>query len=143
MEEVKKTLAKYKKRIPTEVQPSGPPCGAASAASVDTRKRTSTVHQRHGDRSGGGDDVSADLRERTFAGNTTTSFVRFKHLKERGIVPNWPTLARWVRERDFPPGRLLGPNTRVWTETEIEVWINSRPTRREEFETAARAATEA
>jgi predicted DNA-binding transcriptional regulator AlpA len=58
------------------------------------------------------------------------TFVRFKDLRERGIVPNWPTLRRWVEECDFPPGRLLGPNSRVWTKDEIEAWLESRPVER-------------
>jgi Prophage CP4-57 regulatory protein (AlpA) len=53
--------------------------------------------------------------------------LRFKDLKERGIVGNWVTLIRWIDENSFPPGRMLGPNTRVWTEFEIAEWIESRP----------------
>jgi len=57
-------------------------------------------------------------------------YVRFKDLKERGIVRNWTTLVRWIKEGRFPPGRLLGPNTRVWTEGEIERWIAAAPVSR-------------
>jgi predicted DNA-binding transcriptional regulator AlpA len=53
--------------------------------------------------------------------------LRFRDLKARGLVNNWVTLSRWVQEQGFPPGRLLGPNTRVWTEAEIEAWVVSRP----------------
>ena len=56
-----------------------------------------------------------------------TNLLRFSDLKERGIVQNWVTLQRWISGNDFPPGRKLGPNTRVWTESEIEEWITSRP----------------
>jgi hypothetical protein len=52
---------------------------------------------------------------------------RFRDLKEAGIVKNWVTLKRWIEKHGFPPGRLLGPNTRVWTEAEIEAWFLSRP----------------
>lgn len=55
------------------------------------------------------------------------TFLRFKDLKERGVVSTWPTLLSWIEKVDFPPGRYLGPNTRVWTEAEIEDWIASRP----------------
>jgi predicted DNA-binding transcriptional regulator AlpA len=54
--------------------------------------------------------------------------LRFAELKTRGIVRNWVTLRDWVERRGFPPGRLTGPNTRTWTNTEIEEWLSSRPT---------------
>jgi predicted DNA-binding transcriptional regulator AlpA len=59
-----------------------------------------------------------------------TVLLRFADLRERGIVMNWPTLQRWIREEGFPPGRLLGKNTRAWTEQEIADWIESRPAER-------------
>ena len=43
-------------------------------------------------------------------------FLRFRDLKARGIVNNWPTLKRWVADLGFPSGRYLGPGTRVWLE---------------------------
>jgi hypothetical protein len=60
------------------------------------------------------------------------TLLRFKHLKERRIVENWAQVKRWVEQQDFPPGRLLGPNTRVWTEDEINDWLDARPTTRED-----------
>jgi predicted DNA-binding transcriptional regulator AlpA len=54
--------------------------------------------------------------------------LRFKDLRERRIVDNRPTLQRWIAIEGFPPGRMLGPNTRAWTEEEIAEWITSRPT---------------
>lgn len=58
------------------------------------------------------------------------TFVRFKTLQARGIVDNFPTLVRWIEEWGFPPGRLLGPNVRAWTEDEVADWLESRPTDR-------------
>jgi predicted DNA-binding transcriptional regulator AlpA len=55
-------------------------------------------------------------------------FVRFRDLKARGLLSNHVTLGRWIKYEGFPPGMMLGPNTRVWTEAEIEAWIASRPT---------------
>ena len=52
-----------------------------------------------------------------------TTYLRFDDLRERRIVNNRTTLYRWIRERSFPPGILLGPNTRVWSEQEVESWI--------------------
>jgi len=56
-----------------------------------------------------------------------TKIIRFNDLKARGIVANWNTLLRWIESDNFPPGRKLGANTRAWTETEVEAWIQSRP----------------
>lgn len=55
-----------------------------------------------------------------------TTFVRFADLKARGIVNNWVTLRNWIATQGFPPGVKLGPNTRAWTEEEIETWLASR-----------------
>ena len=54
--------------------------------------------------------------------------LRVRDLKDRGIIYNWTTLHRWIANGQFPPGRYLGPNTRVWTEDEIAEWLASRPT---------------
>jgi hypothetical protein len=53
--------------------------------------------------------------------------LRFSHLKARGIVGNRMTLSRWIETEGFPPGVLLGPNTRVWVEDEVDAWLASRP----------------
>ena len=55
------------------------------------------------------------------------TFLRFPDLKRLGIVNNYTTLLRWIASGDFPPGRMLGPNTRVWTLQEVEAWLASRP----------------
>jgi hypothetical protein len=57
-------------------------------------------------------------------------FFRYAALKAAGLVNNWGQLKKLVEEENFPPGRLIGPNTRVWTEEEIQAWIASRPTAR-------------
>jgi len=58
----------------------------------------------------------------------TVMFLRYKDLKKRGIVKSWPMLRRWIKLYNFPEGRKLGPNTRVWTEEELEAWLATRPT---------------
>ena len=52
--------------------------------------------------------------------------LRFPDLKRVGIN-NWPTLKRRVEQDNFPPGRYIGKNSRVWTEEEVEAWWLSRP----------------
>jgi predicted DNA-binding transcriptional regulator AlpA len=54
------------------------------------------------------------------------NFLRFKDLKSRGVVMNWTTLARLVREQGFPAGTRLGAQTRAWSEAEVEAWLESR-----------------
>lgn len=56
-----------------------------------------------------------------------SKLLRFRDLKASGIVGNHLTLARWVKEEGFPPGLMLGRNTRVWRESDVEEWIASRP----------------
>jgi predicted DNA-binding transcriptional regulator AlpA len=53
--------------------------------------------------------------------------LRFRDLKDRKIVFNHVTLGRWIAHEGFPPGVLLGPNTRVWHEADVEAWLASRP----------------
>jgi predicted DNA-binding transcriptional regulator AlpA len=65
-----------------------------------------------------------------------TTFLRFRHLKQRRVVENWPQLKRLIEKHGFPPGRYFGPKTRVWTEAEIDTWTDSRPIAREDFGSA-------
>jgi hypothetical protein len=59
-----------------------------------------------------------------------TVYLRFRDLKARGIVNNWPTLVNRINKFGFPSGRLIGPNARAWTEDEVEAWIARQPTAR-------------
>ncbi|WP_202349998.1 helix-turn-helix transcriptional regulator [Mesorhizobium sp. 113-1-2] len=52
---------------------------------------------------------------------------RFNDLKADKVVGNWPQLKRLVEKHNFPPGRMLGDNTRVWFEDEVDEWLESRP----------------
>ena len=54
--------------------------------------------------------------------------LRFRDLRERGIINNWPALRYRIDRDGFPPGRMIGPNSRAWTEAEVDAWIKSRPT---------------
>ena len=54
--------------------------------------------------------------------------LRFKDLRERGIINNWPMLKRRIERDGFPVGRLIGANSRAWIEEDVEKWVKSRPT---------------
>lgn len=58
----------------------------------------------------------------------TNKFLRFHDLRERGVVRNRVTLGHWIERESFPPGILIGPNSRVWPEEQIDQWIASRLT---------------
>jgi predicted DNA-binding transcriptional regulator AlpA len=53
--------------------------------------------------------------------------LRYRDLVALGIVANRITLRNWIRDRGFPRGVLLGPNSRSWAADEVETWIASRP----------------
>jgi predicted DNA-binding transcriptional regulator AlpA len=64
------------------------------------------------------------------AAHRLPTYVRFKDLAAAGIVQNWPTLVRLIDEDGFPPGLLLGRNTRAWPLDDVEAWLAARPTGR-------------
>ena len=49
--------------------------------------------------------------------------LRYDDLVAKGVVNNRTTLYRWIKERGFPPGFLIGPNSRVWTDEKVEAWV--------------------
>ena len=59
--------------------------------------------------------------------NDVPKFLRFCDLQDRGLVQSHAGLRHLQVHEGFPLGRLLGPSTRVWTVTEINGWLNSRP----------------
>jgi predicted DNA-binding transcriptional regulator AlpA len=54
--------------------------------------------------------------------------LRYRDLVALGIIRNRPTLQNWIKDRGFPAGRLLGPNSRTWGEDEVADWLARRPT---------------
>ncbi len=70
------------------------------------------------------DDRQHDLRLRL------PVHVRFHDLVAAGIVRNWPTLLRLIDQENFPPGVMIGRNTRAWALADVEAWLASRPTAR-------------
>jgi hypothetical protein len=57
-----------------------------------------------------------------------THLLRFADLQERGIVNSWPQLKRLQELHGFPAGKMLSPNIRAWRESEVDEWLDSRPT---------------
>lgn len=57
-----------------------------------------------------------------------TKVLRFSDLEARGIVKSRVQLGNLIRNEGFPPGRLIGKNSRAWTPEEISDWWESRPT---------------
>jgi hypothetical protein len=57
------------------------------------------------------------------------NFISFADLKARGVFTNRMTLKRAIDRHAFPPGRLLTPNMRRWTEAEVAAWLATRPTK--------------
>jgi predicted DNA-binding transcriptional regulator AlpA len=53
--------------------------------------------------------------------------LRYVDLLNLGVVRNRTTLQNWIHDRGFPVGQLTGPNTRTWSATEVQAWIDSRP----------------
>jgi predicted DNA-binding transcriptional regulator AlpA len=56
-----------------------------------------------------------------------TKYLRYANLAERGLVKNRATLKNLIDKCGFPPGRLIGPNTRAWTEDEIDAYVAGCP----------------
>ena len=54
--------------------------------------------------------------------------LRYHDLLALGVVNNRVTLQNWIRQRGFPPGQLTGPNSRTWSEREVQAWLAARPT---------------
>jgi hypothetical protein len=55
-------------------------------------------------------------------------WLRYADLEARGLVNNRTQLKNLQTKYGFPKGRLLGPNTRAWTEEEVTAWEDGRPT---------------
>jgi hypothetical protein len=54
-------------------------------------------------------------------------YCRFNDLNENNIVKSHTQLRHLQVHENFPLGRLIGPNTRVWSVSEINKWLEGRP----------------
>jgi hypothetical protein len=66
-------------------------------------------------------------------------YLKFADLKARGLVNSHTQLARLQKQANFPLGRLIGPNSRRWTDVEVDRWWDSRPTGEVALRGAAKA----
>ena len=55
--------------------------------------------------------------------------VRYRYLKENGIVTDRMALARGIERYGFPKPLSLGNKTIAWDLNEVETWLKSRPRR--------------
>jgi predicted DNA-binding transcriptional regulator AlpA len=60
------------------------------------------------------------------AESATLPLLRFDDLSRLGIVQTWTSLNKWIDERGFPPGRIIG-RFRTWTTAEVMAWIEKQP----------------
>lgn len=64
--------------------------------------------------------------------------VRFKNLRQAGIVSSWRELIHLIDTQRFPPGFMLSPNVRCWYAGEVEDWLRQRPSQRKILPAAQR-----
>jgi predicted DNA-binding transcriptional regulator AlpA len=74
------------------------------------------------------------------ADSANLPLLRFEDLKRLGIVSAWTSLNKWIDERGFPPGRIIG-RFRTWTTAEVMAWIESQPSTKAKRRGAALAST--
>jgi hypothetical protein len=65
--------------------------------------------------------------------------LRFEDLRAQGIVQTWTSLNKWIDERGFPPGRIIG-RFRTWTVAEVMAWVERQPTKKAKRRGAALAS---
>ena len=125
---------------------------AATAQHSKEVAKTANPHQRQGDRGCGDDDAAAakrlkaeQLKAEQIAARRTgllksglPVFYRFDDLVAAGIAHNRTTLRRLVDKEGFPPGMMVGANTRIWRVDDIESWLATRSTARKATPPTAR-----
>jgi predicted DNA-binding transcriptional regulator AlpA len=55
-----------------------------------------------------------------------TKLNRFKDLKSKGFADSWAQLKRMIELYGFPPGRMITPNVRAWTDEELDAYVASQ-----------------
>ena len=72
-------------------------------------------------------ELVSDAPARRKTDSVNLPLLRFEDLSRLGIVSTWTSLNKWIDERGFPPGRIIG-RFRTWTTAEVMAWIESQPT---------------
>ena len=87
--------------------------------------------------------MSTDVVNHAPVGRKTDSvslpLLKFDDLARLGIVSTWTSLNKWIDERGFPPGRIIG-RFRTWTTAEVMAWIESQPTTKAKRRGCAKAS---
>ena len=73
------------------------------------------------------------------ADSVSFPLLRFEDLLVLGVVQTWTSLNKWIDERGFPPGRIIG-RFRTWTVAEVMRWIELQPTTKAKRRGAALAS---
>jgi predicted DNA-binding transcriptional regulator AlpA len=73
------------------------------------------------------------------ADSVSLPLLKFEDLRVLGIVRTWTSLNKWIDERGFPPGRIIG-RYRTWTTAEVMAWIESQPSTKAKRRGAALAS---
>jgi predicted DNA-binding transcriptional regulator AlpA len=71
-------------------------------------------------------ELVSDAPARRKTDSVSLPLLRFDDLSRLGIVKTWTSLNKWIDERGFPPGRIIG-RFRTWTTAEVMAWIESQP----------------
>jgi predicted DNA-binding transcriptional regulator AlpA len=115
---------------------------AAAAKRGNPPAESANPHQRQSDRASGDDDSEAErlkaerleaeraARRSRLVQSGFPIFCRYDDLVAAGIVANRTTLLRLIDDENFPPGVMIGPNTRAWRFDEVEAWLERRPSAR-------------
>ena len=70
--------------------------------------------------------------------SATLPLLRYEDLRAQGVVRTWQSLNKWIDERGFPPGRIIG-RFRTWTAHEVLAWIERQPTTKAKRRGAAKS----
>jgi predicted DNA-binding transcriptional regulator AlpA len=106
----------------------------AAGQSCNTVTAVATAPRRNGDRADRGDDGDdgdhGDDGDSDDRPRRLPTYIRFRDIQTAGIAASWTQLNRLIAGAAFPVGVMLSPNIRAWKLTEVERWLQTRPTER-------------
>jgi hypothetical protein len=101
----------------------------------ETRKRKAAQTEVMG----GFETALENKRHQQAQSQATLPLLKFDDLSRLGIVSTWTSLNKWIDERGFAPGRIIG-RYRTWTVAEVMAWIEVQPSTKAKRRGAAIAA---